>query len=173
MFTHINDPDINQCCPQAATGHLWVLCCVVTSSEIDAYCSAIKSQSSLQWIHLLPGSYLGDDGTCKLCKCLYDDSQVIKVEIDDCCIGSNGLRSIGCMLNANRKILCLNLIKNNFTLDDVKEFLQYIKNQQYLEILLLDINYCEDPEICTILKDINLIRSKNNAIPLTIGYQDL
>jgi len=173
LFTHINDPDINQCCPQAATGHLWVLCCVVTSSEIDAYCSAIKSQSSLQWIHLLPGSHLGDDGTCKLCKCLYVDNQVIKVEIDDCGIGSEGLQSIGCMLNANTKILCLNLQKNKFTLDDVKEFLQYIKNQQYLKMLLLDRNYCEDSEICAILKAINLIRSKNNTTPLKICYQDL
>jgi len=111
LFTHINDPDINQSCPKEATGHLWVFCCVVTSSEIDAYCSAIKSQSSLQWIHLLPGSHLGNDGTYKLCKCLYFNKQVIKVEIDNCCIGSNGLRSIGCMLNANRKILCLNLKK--------------------------------------------------------------
>ena len=106
-----------------ATRCLWVLCCVVTSSEIDAYCDAIKSQSLLQWIDLLPGSYLGDYGAEKLCKCLYYESQVIKIEIDECGIGSQGLRHIAHMLKVNSKILCISIRKNKFTLDDVKRFL--------------------------------------------------
>ena len=109
-----------------------MLCCVVTSSEIDAYCSAVKSQSLLQWIHLLPGSCLGDDGTSKLCECLDFDSQVIRVKIDDCDIGSQGLQCIGRLLKVNKKLLYVDLKKNKFTLDDIKEFLQYIKNQQHL-----------------------------------------
>ena len=99
LFKHISNnlsyPEVTRC--------LWVLCCVVTSSEIDAYCDAIKSQSLLQWIHLLPGSYLGDDGAKKLCDCLYFDNQVIKIEIDECGIGSHGLRDIGRMLKVNNK----------------------------------------------------------------------
>ena len=170
LFKHINDCEHNLISPEA-TGHLWVFCCVVRSSDIDAYCSAIRSQSSLQWIHLLPGSHLGDDGTCKLCECFSFDSQVIKIEIDGCGIGSKGLRQIGRMLNVNRKILCVDVRRNNFTLDDVKEFLQHIKNQQYLESLLLDKEYCENPEICTILREINLNRTKNDSIPLAITHR--
>ena len=147
--------------------HLWVFCCVVTSSVIDAYCSAIRSQSTLQWIHLLPGSCLGDDGTSKLCECLDFDSKVIRVKIDDCDIGSEGLQCIGHLLKVNKKILYVDLKKNKFTLDDIKEFLQYIKNQRHLEILLLDKNYCENSEIVTILKDINLNRTEKNSLAIT------
>ena len=167
LFEHINKNGSYQ----EDTGNLWVFCCVVTSSEIDVYCSAIKSQPSLQWIHLLPGSHLGDDGTEKLCKCLCFDNHVIKIEIDDCGIGSDGLESIGRMLNYNKNILCLNLRKNNFTLDDIKEFLQNIKNQQILQVLLFDKSYCEDSDVHTILKDINSIRSKNNAHHWSITYR--
>ena len=140
-------------------------------SEIDTFCSAIKSQSSLQWIHLLPGRDLGDDGTRKLCECLYFDSQVIKVEIDECSIGSQGLKHIGSLLNVNRKILCINLRKNNFALDDVKEFLQSIKTQQYLQSLLLDKAYCESPEILAISDEIDFIRAKKNIVPLKVTHR--
>ena len=166
LFKHINHPHKNLYYSESMS-HLWVLCCVVTSSEIDAYCSAIRSQSTLQWIHLLPGSCLGDDGTFKLCECLDFDSQVIRVKIDDCDIGSQGLQCIGRLLKVNKKILYVDLKKNKFTLDDIKEFLQYIKNQRHLEILLLDKNYCENSEIVTILKDLNLNRTEKNSLAIT------
>ena len=166
MFKHINDP-----VHHPTSSHLWVFCCVVTYSEIDVYCNAIKSQaSSLQWIHLLPGSYLGDDGAYKLFECFSFDSQVIKIEIDGCGIGSQGLRHIGRMLNINSKILCLDVRKNIFTLDDVKEFLHLIKNQQYLQCLLIDKNFCKDSEIRATVQDINLIRTKN-ADPLILSHR--
>ena len=167
LFKHINSnlsyPEVTRC--------LWVLCCVVTTSEIDAYCDAIKSQSLLQWIHLLPGSYLGDDGAKKLCDCLYFDNQVIKIEIDECGIGSHGLRHIGRMLKVNNKILCVNIRRNDFALDDVKDFLQHIKSRPYLQSLLLDNNFCKNSEICTIIKEINLIRSNANSEPLIVTHR--
>ena len=107
--------------------HLWVLCCVVTSSEIDAYCSAIKSQSLLQWIHLLPGSCLGDDGTSKLCECLDFDSQVIRVKIDDCDIGSQGLQCIVRLLKVNKKLLYVDLKKINLHWMISKNFFSTLK----------------------------------------------
>ena len=159
LFKHINTrPEATSC--------LWVLCCVVTSSEIDAYCDAIKPQSLLQWIHLLPGSYLGDDGTEKLCECLYYESQVVKIEIDECGIGSRGLRHIGRMLEFNSKILCVNIRRNDFALDDVKDFLQHIKRRPYLQSLLLDDNYCKHPEICAIIEEINV-----NRAPLIVSHR--
>ena len=172
LFKDINKPSCHLTSVKA-TGHLWVLCCVVEYSEIDTYCNVIKSHPSLQWIHLLPGSYLGDDGTSKLCECFYFDSQVIKVEIDECSIGGQGLRRIGQMLKVNRKILCVNMRKNNFALDDVKEFLQQIKTktQQYLQSLLLDKIYCENLEIQAILEDINSIRAKDNIVSLKVTHR--
>ena len=154
-----------------ATSCLWVLCCVVTSSEIDAYCDAIKSQSLLQWLHLLPGSYLGDDGAKQLCECLYFDSQVIKIEIDECGIGGHGLRHIGNMLKVNSKILCVNIRRNDFSLDDVKDFLQDVKSRPYLQSLLLDNNYCTNVEISNIIKEINLIRANTNTTPLIVSHR--
>ena len=166
LFKHINYPCQNLHYSESMS-HLWAFCCVVTSSEIDTYCSAIKSQSSLQWIHLLPGSCLGDDGTSKLCKCLDYDSKVIRIEIDGCEVGSKGLQSIRRLLKVNRKILYIDLRNNNFSLKDVKEFLQYIKNQQHLQILLLDKNFCENSEIVAMLEDINLNRTKHNTMLIT------
>ena len=166
LFKHINFPHQNLYYSESMS-HLWVFCCVVTSSEITDYCSAIKSQSSLQWIHLLPGSCLGDDGTSKLCDCLDFDSQVIRVEIDGCEIGSEGLQRIGRLLIVNKKILYIDLRKNKFTLDDVKEFLRYIKNQRNLQILLLDKDYCENSEINALLEDINLNRAQSDNLIIT------
>ena len=166
LFKYINHPHQSLYYSESMS-HLWVFCCVVTSSEIDAYCSAIKSQSSLQWIHLLPGSFLGDDGTSKLCECLDFDSQVIRAKIDDCDIGSQGLQCIGRLLKVNKKFLYVDLKKNKFTLDDIKEFLQHITDQQHLEILLLDKSYCENSEITATLKNINLNRTEKNALAIT------
>ena len=153
-------------------GKFGMLCCIVTTSEIDAYCNAIKSQLLLQWIHLLPGSYLGDDGATKLCECLWCfDSQVIKIEMDECGIGSLGLRHIGRMLKVNRKILCVNIRRNDFAFDDVKDFLQHIKSRPYLQSLLLDDNFCKNSEICAAIEEINLIRANTNTAPLIVTHR--
>ena len=152
-------------------GSLWVWCFVVKSSQIDAYCKAIKSQQSLQWIHLLNGSCLGDEGTIKLCECLTPDCPIIKVELENCKIGSNGLKSIGRMLNINGKILHIDLRKNCFLPNDVLEFLHNIKNQMNLEYLLLDKEFIENPKISSILEEIKSIRKTNNAKDLTINYR--
>ena len=168
LFQHINFPHQNIYYSNSMS-HLWVFCCVVTSSEIDAYCSAIKSQSTLQWIHLLPGSCLGDDGTFKLCECLDFDSQVIRIEIDDCKIGRKGLQCIGRLLKVNIKLLYIDLRKNTFTLDNINEFLRYIRNQPNLQILLLDRKYCEHLEIAVSLEDINRNRTKHNTLSITDG----
>ena len=163
LFKHITN--------NLSTSCLWVLCCIVTTSEIDAYCNAIKSQSLLQWIHLLPGSYLGDDGAKKLCECLCFGSQVIKIEIDECGIGSHGLRHIGRMLKVNSKILCVNIRRNDFALDDVKDFLQHIKSRPYLQSLLLDDNFCKNSEICAVREEINLIRKNIDTPPLMVTHR--
>ena len=166
LFKHINYPHQNLYYSESMS-HLWVFCCVVTFSEIAEYCSAIRSQSSLQWIHLLPGSHLGDDGTSKLCECLDFDSQIIRVEIDGCGIGSVGLQCIRRLLKVNKKILYIDLRKNKFTLDDVKEFLRYIKNQPNLQILLLDKDYYKNSEIGALLEDININRAQSDALLIT------
>jgi len=147
---------------------LWVLCSVVPLSDITAYCKIIESQPSLQWIHLLCGSYLGDDGTSKLCECLKHNNSVIKVEIDNCEIGSVGLKSIACMLNVNNTISFLNVNKNNFSLEDIIEFLHCIKNQVHLQYLLLDEEYTYNHKILSILEKINSFRKSNNAVLLMI-----
>ena len=168
LFNHINYPHQNIHYSKSMS-HLWVFCCIVTSSEIDTYCSAIKSQSTLQWIHLLPGSCLGDDGTSKLCDCLDDDSQVIKVEIDDCEIGSKGLQRIRQWLTVNTKILYIDLRNNKFELHHAIDFLYYIRSQPNLRIILLDKKYCEHSEIATLLQVINLNRTQHNALHITDG----
>ena len=168
LFTHINDPNLYLTSPKALN-HLWVFCCIVRPSDIDAYCNAIKSQSSLQWIHLLPGSSLDDDSISKLCECFCSNSQVIKIEIDDCGITSNGLRSIAHMLSINQKILYIALRKNKFALDDLKEFLKHtIKNNQHLQHLLLDNHFCENSEVSALLHEINLVRKAENSTDLII-----
>ena len=152
-------------------GGLWVWCFVVKFSQIDAYCRAIKSQQSLQWIHLLNGSVLGDEGTAKLCECLTPDCAVIKVELENCKIGSKGLKSIGRMLKINGKILHIDLRKNFFSLDDVMQFLHDIENQMCLEYLLLDKKFIENPKVSSVLEKIKSIREMKNAKDLTINYR--
>lgn len=73
------------------------------------------------------------------------------------------------MLTVNRKILYHDVRKNLFTLDDVKKFLQDLKNQQYLQRLLLDKNYCENSDICKIMESINKVRVENDANQLKIS----
>ena len=53
---------------------------------------------------------------------------------------------------------------NDFKLGDVKEFLQDIKDQPYLEMLVLDKEYCENLEICATKEE---IRAKNNKFSIT------
>ena len=142
---------------------LWVMCTVVTESDIAAYCAVVRSQPSLQWIHLLHGSFLGNDGTFELCECLKNNHSVITLEVDDCRIGGAGLKSIANMLNINNRLICLNLKKNCFNLDDVVEFLHRIEKQLNLQYLLLDKVYCEDPNTVSILKRINFFRKKHSV----------
>ena len=140
------------------TSGLWVWCFVVKTSDIDAYIKAIKSQPSLQWIHLLNGSHLGDNCTAKLCECLKIDCNIIRIVLENCGIGSIGLRSIAYLLKVNRKILHLDIRKNSFSLDDVINFLFIIKDKTLLEYLLVDKEYSKNAQVRTILQDINLRR---------------
>ena len=165
-YMYINDPNqLQHPTSPKALNHLWVLCCIVTPSDIDAYCKTIKSQSSLQWIHLLPGSYLDDDS---ISKCFCPNSQVIKIEIDGCSIGSVGLRSIAHMLSIDQNILYIDLRKNKFMLNDVIEFLNHAIKNQCLHYLLLDNLFCENSEVHALLHKINQSRPEN-AIRLNIS----
>ena len=139
---------------------LWVWCFVVKPPDINDYVTAIKAQPSLQWIHLLNGSYLGDECTIKLCKCLKFDSKVIRVELVNCWIGNAGLKSIGELLKVNSKILHIDIRKNKFSLDDFISFLLTIKEKTHVEYLLIDKQYSENTHVCEILQDINLKRSQ-------------
>jgi len=141
---------------------------VVKSLDITAYCEIIESQPSLQWIHLLCGSYLGDDGAAKLCECLKHNNSVIMVEVDNCGIGSVGLKSIADMLNVNNTISFLNVKKNNFSLGDIIEFLHCVENQVHLQYLLLDEEYTCNHKILSILEKINSFRKSNNMVLLMI-----
>ena len=167
LFKYISNPYQNLSYHSGSINNLWVLCCMVTSTEVDAYCRAIKSQPLLQWIDLLPDSYLGDEGTSKLCECFYFNSELLRIEISECGIGSQGLQSIACLLNANRNILYVDLRKNIFKLDDVKNFLQQIKHQQHLEMLLLDKEYCKNSEVCAAKEEIKANNNKFSIISET------
>jgi len=149
---------------------LWVLCFVVTSSEVDKYIELIKKQPSLQWIHLLNGSWLGDEGTVKLCHFLATFScSIIKVELESCSIGSIGLKEIASMLQINRNIVYVNLRKNLFKLQDVLDLLAKV-TLGCLEYLILDEEYSEIPEITTILNKINAIRTDQKATLLHLNH---
>ena len=70
-----------------------------------ATCRAIESQPSP---HLLNGSYLGDEGTMKLCDSLIIHCSVLKIELKGCEIhkySSKGLKSIASILNKSRNVL--------------------------------------------------------------------
>ena len=105
---YIINPNLSQL---SVSGGLWVWCFVVKKPEIDAYCEAIKSQPSLQWIHLLNGSCLGDEGARKLCDSLTIHCSVFKIELEGCEIGSKGLKSIASMLNINKNVLHIDIRK--------------------------------------------------------------
>ena len=77
LNTYINNPACNE-----TTGGLWVWCFVVKQSDMDAFVKMIKVQPSLQWIHLLNGSCLGNAATAKLCECLKFDSQVMILQLE-------------------------------------------------------------------------------------------
>jgi len=66
-----------------SAGGFWVWCFVVKPSDINAFVKAIKVQPSLQWMHLLNGSCLGNEATAKLCECLkLIDSQVMILQLE-------------------------------------------------------------------------------------------
>ncbi|XP_065894819.1 NACHT, LRR and PYD domains-containing protein 3-like isoform X2 [Dysidea avara] len=166
LCKYINDP--KQPVLSDDTSGLWSWCFVVKPSDIDAYIKAIKSQPNLQWIHLLNGSHLGDDYTTKLCECLKIDCNVIRIVLENCGIGSIGLRSIAYLLKINRKILHLDLRKNSFSLDDVINFLLIIKDKTLLEYLLVDKEYSKDAQVRTILQDINLRRRQQGQLEMKV-----
>ena len=164
---YIINPKVSQL---SVSGGLWVWCFVAKKPEIDAYCRTIELQSSLQWIHLLNGSCLGDEGTIKLCNSLTIHCSVLKIELEGCEIGSKGLKSIANMLNKSRNVLHIDIRKNHFLLEDILEFLHDIKTQMHLECLYLDKEYCENSAINSTLQEINTIRSKKHVKSLVIKF---
>ena len=149
-------------------GSLWVLCFVVTPSDIDKFIDLIRMQPSLQWIHLLNGSYLGDDGITKLCHFLTRDCSLIKIELEGCSIGSAGIKSIAVMLKENSKLVYVNLRKNCFQIQDMKYLLQTVQHNVSLEYLVVDEEYIQEEEIGSALTEINNQRKeyKVNALCL-------
>ena len=76
LNTYITNPALYVSNSESA-GRLCVWCFVVKPSDINAFVKAIKVQLSLQWIHLLNRSCLGNDATAKLCEYLKFDNQVM------------------------------------------------------------------------------------------------
>ena len=153
-------------------GSLWVLCFVVTPTDIDKFIDLIKMQPSLQWIHLLKGSYLGDDGTAKLCHFLATtDCSLIKIKLEGCNIGSAGIKCIANMLKENNKLVYVNLRRNCFETQDMKYLLQSIRHRISLEYLVVDEEYIQEEEIISTLIDVNNERKKNKANVLRL-YHD-
>ena len=151
------------------TGGLWVLCFVVTLSEVEWFIELIKLQPSLQWVRLLTGSYLGDDGIQKLCNFLaYDDCNIAKIELEHCGIKNFGLKSVTNLLNNNSKLLYINLRKNSFSSEGIKTLLHNIEQNTSLEYLIIDEFFCRDPEIIYILQAINTIRTEKKANTLSL-----
>jgi len=153
---------------------IWILCFVVTSSEVEKYIDLIKMQPSLQWIHLLNGSCLGDEGTSKLCDFLATfKCSIVKVELENCNIGGIGLKSIATMLKANEKIVYINLRRNCFDLKDIEALLQDIKHSTSLQYLVLDEKYSKDVKISSFLNKINSIRSTKKVNSLSLNHDFL
>jgi len=111
LNTYINNPALYGS-GNKTTGGLWVWCFVVKPSDINDFINMIEVQPSLQWIHLLNGSRLGNKATAKLCGCLKFNRKVVIIELENCNIGSDGLQSIAKMLNVSRRILFIDLRKN-------------------------------------------------------------
>jgi len=153
--------------PVSHTSGLWVLSYVVTSTEVDTFIELMKIQPSLQWIQLLSGSHLGDDGVEQLCNFLVsDECKIIKIELEHCGIGNAGLKPITNLLKNNSKLLCINLKKNCFSSENIKNLLLSIKQNSSLEYLILDEHISKDVEIVCILETINNTRREIRAKPL-------
>ena len=148
------------------TGGLWVWCFVVKPLDINDFINMIEVQPSLQWIHLLNGSRLGNEATAKLCRCLKFDRKVVILELENCNIESYGLQSIAEMLNVNRRILFIDLRKNPFQSEDVKKFLLSIKGKTILEQLLIDKQHVVNPDVMEISEEINSARKRNETASL-------
>ena len=129
---------------------------------------------SLQWINLLNGSQLGDDGIEKLCNYLAsDDCNIIKIELEHCGIGSVGLKSVTNLLKINSRLLYINLRKNSFSPEDIKTLLLNIKQNKFLEYLILDEQFLKNPEINYILQSINGMRRNKKANLLLLTHDCL
>ena len=152
-----------------STSGLWVLCFVVKSSEVEIFIELMKMHLSLQWINLLHRSQLGDDGIEKLCNYLAsDDCNIIKIELEHCGIGSVGLKSVTNLLKINSRLLYISLRKNSFSPEDIKTLLLNIKQNKFLEYLILDEQFLKNPEINYILQSINGMRRNKKAKLLSI-----
>ena len=152
-----------------SSGGLWVLSFVVTSLEVETFIELIKMQPSLQWIHLLNGSHLGNDGVEKLCNFLASDNcKIIKIELEHCGIGNTGLKAVTNLLKNNNRLLYINLRENHFSSENVKTLLLNINQNNRLENLILDEHFSQDPEIVDILQAINNPRREKNVKPLSL-----
>ena len=68
------------------------------------------------------------------------------------------------MLIVNREILFIDLRKNLFTSEDIKEFLLTIKEKTILQYLLFDRQYIDNPDVIEIIQEINLSRKQKKLI---------
>ena len=167
LNTYINNPAL-YASSNETIGGLWVWCFVVKPSDINTFINTIEVQPSLQWIHLLNGSRLGNDGTSKLCECLKFDGKVVILELKNCSIGRDGLQTIADMLKINHKILFIDLRQNPFQSEDVKNFLLSIKDKTILEYLLVDKQHVKNADVIEILDEINVSRKSNETTFLRI-----
>ena len=144
------------------------------SSEVEIFIELMKMHPSLQWINLLNGSQLGDDGIEKLCNYLAsDDCNIIKIELEHCGIGSVGLKSVTNLLKINSRLLYINLRKNSFSPEDIITLLLNIKQNKFLEYLILDEQFLKNPEINYILQSINGMRRNKKAALLLLAHDCL
>ena len=67
------------------------------------------------------------------------------------------------MLIVNREILFIDLRKNLFTSEDIKEFLLTIKEKIILQYLLLDRQYIDNLDVIEIIQKINLSRKRKET----------
>jgi len=151
------------------TGGLWALSFVVKLSEVEKFIELMKMQPTLQWVRLLNGSYLGNNGVEKLCNFLArDNCKIIKIEMQCCGIENVGLKAVANLLNNNSQLLYVNLRENLFSSENIKMLLLNIKQNTSLEYLILDEYFSKDPEIICIQQTINNMRKENKAKPLSL-----
>jgi len=168
LCTYINNPVSSV----SSNSGLWVWCCVVKLSDLEAYIKTVQSQPTLQWIHFLDGSYLGNDGIYKLCECLKYNDHVMKLGLVDCGIQDGGLKSIANLLTINHKILSIDLRRNSFSSNSFLLFLQTIKNKAHIESLFADKQLLDHDNITEILEDINFTRKENELNYLDVVYKE-